>query len=54
MRQGTGKWPHMGTFLLILTNIPVLLPTFRFYYQHFGFINNNHKSLPSTHIFVTM
>ena len=25
MRQGAGKWPHMGTFLLILTNIPVLL-----------------------------
>ena len=30
-----------------------LLQTFWFY-KHSRFINNNYKSLPSTHIFVTM
>ena len=52
MKKGT--WPgNVAGYGQKIYKHPDLLETFRFYYKHSGFINNNYKSLPSTHIFVT-
>ena len=41
--RGLGMWPDMGRKFI----------STQFYYKHFGFINNNYKSLPSSHFFMT-
>ena len=48
MKKGT--WPgNVAAYGQKIYKHLDLLETFRFYYKHFGFINNYYKSLPSSH-----